>query len=67
MRAARIFKQHDENAVRDMALMEQADSAYVTRGRQHIENLERILRSDRSAGKDPADAGWAPPARKDSE
>ena len=67
LRAARIFKQHDENAVRDMALMEQTDSAYITRGRQHIENLERILRGDRSGGKDPADTGWAPPLRKDPE
>jgi glutathione-regulated potassium-efflux system ancillary protein KefC len=65
LRAARIFKQHDEAAVRDMAHMQENDGAYVTRARQHIENLEHILRSDRFEAKDPTDDEWSPPSRRE--
>jgi voltage-gated potassium channel Kch len=67
LRATRIFKRHDEEAVRDMAGLREIDGAYVTRARQHIENLERILRSDRFHAEDPTDEGWAPPAGKNAE
>ncbi len=67
LRATRIFKQHDEAAVRDMAGLGEIDSAYVTRARQHIENLERILRSDRFEAKDPTGNQWSPDSRKDGE
>ncbi|MEO6741438.1 MAG: monovalent cation:proton antiporter-2 (CPA2) family protein [Chthoniobacteraceae bacterium] len=67
LRATRIFKQHDEAAVRDMADLQQIDGAYVTRARQHIENLERILRSDRFEAKDPTGNQWSPDSRKDGE
>ncbi len=59
LRAARIFKQHDEAALRDMAHMQEIDGAYVTRARQHIENLDRILQSDRLTAKDPTGNAWA--------
>jgi voltage-gated potassium channel Kch len=65
LRAAHIFKQHDEVAVRDMAHMQEIDGAYVTRARQHIENLERILRSDRFEAKDPTGNQWSPESRKE--
>ena len=65
LRAARIFKQHDEAAVRDMAHMQENDGAYVTRARQHIENLERLLRSDRFEAKDPTGDEWSPPSRRE--
>jgi monovalent cation:proton antiporter-2 (CPA2) family protein len=47
-RAARLFKQHDEAALRDMAGLIERDEAYVSRARQHIENLEHILQNDRA-------------------
>jgi voltage-gated potassium channel Kch len=67
LRAARIFRQHDEAALRDMAGLQEIDGAYVTRARQHIENLERILRSDRFAAKDPIGDKWMLDPPKKSE
>ncbi len=64
LRAARIFKQHDEVAVRDMADLQEIDGNYVTRARQHIENLERILRSDRYDAKDPTGNQWSPESQR---
>ena len=65
LRSAHIFKQHDEAAVRDMAPLMQVDGNYVNRARQHTENLERILRSDRFDAKDPTGNHWAPDADKE--
>jgi monovalent cation:proton antiporter-2 (CPA2) family protein len=54
-RAARIFKDYDEAAVRDMANLAPEDEAYTSRARQHIENLANILRADRETdGARPA-------------
>jgi Kef-type K+ transport system membrane component KefB len=47
-RAVRVFKQYDEESVRDMAALDENDESYVSRARQHIENLEDLLRADRS-------------------
>jgi voltage-gated potassium channel Kch len=66
VRTARIFKQHDEASVRDMAGLQEIDGTYVTRARQHIENLERILRSDRFDAKDPTGKIRGPESPKDS-
>jgi altronate dehydratase len=48
-RAAQIFREHDEESVREMALLDGDgnDEAYVSLARKHIENLERALASDR--------------------
>lgn len=47
-RAAEIFRQHDEESVREMAKIQDGDDAtYVSLARLHIENLERALASDR--------------------
>jgi monovalent cation:proton antiporter-2 (CPA2) family protein len=67
VRTARLFKQHDEAAMRDMAGLQEIDGAYVTRARQHIENLERILQSDRFDAKDPTGRNWTPGSPKESE
>jgi glutathione-regulated potassium-efflux system ancillary protein KefC/glutathione-regulated potassium-efflux system protein KefB len=64
-RAARIFKKYDEAAVRDMAQLSEEDEEYVSRGRQHVENLERVLQADRAglrdALTDSPEADGAPP------
>jgi len=49
LRVAEIFREHDEKSVQEMALIEGDEQAYISRGRQHIENLERALQSDRSS------------------
>ncbi|MFL6595054.1 MAG: monovalent cation:proton antiporter-2 (CPA2) family protein [Chthoniobacterales bacterium] len=47
-RAAQLFRQHDEESVREMALLEDAeDEVYVSIARKHIDNLENALASDR--------------------
>jgi glutathione-regulated potassium-efflux system ancillary protein KefC/glutathione-regulated potassium-efflux system protein KefB len=48
-RAVRVFKQHDEMSVREMATLDEDDELYVSRARQHIENLENLLRADLAA------------------
>ncbi len=48
-RAARIFREHDEASVRDMANFTGDDEAYASSARRHISNLERALESDRAA------------------
>ncbi len=46
-RAAQLYREHDEKSVREMAKMEdQQSEAYASKARQHIENLDRLLRSD---------------------
>jgi monovalent cation:proton antiporter-2 (CPA2) family protein len=53
-RAVRLFKDYDEEALRDMAGIAPEDEAYTSRARQHIENLENILRADRETGDEAA-------------
>src|SRR5688572_7769232 len=45
-RVARIFREHDEASVREMALLPDDDEEYVSVARKHVENLERALQSD---------------------
>ena len=47
-RAAQLFRQHDEESVREMAFLQDAeDEVYVSIARKHVENLENALASDR--------------------
>jgi voltage-gated potassium channel Kch len=46
-RAAKIFKEYDEASLRDLVKYVDDDTRYVSRVRQHMENLERVLRADR--------------------
>ena len=66
LRAARLFKELDEASVRDLATFTEDDKAYTHRVRQHINNLEAVLKRDttHSAG-DPDDA-WDKPERPTS-
>ncbi len=47
LRASRLFREHDERSVREMALIDAKQPAYQSAARQHIENLERALQADR--------------------
>lgn len=55
--AAQVFRDHDEASVRDLATLLGDEKAYISRARQHIENLERLLGADRQ----PRSASAAPP------
>jgi glutathione-regulated potassium-efflux system ancillary protein KefC/glutathione-regulated potassium-efflux system protein KefB len=66
-RAVRLFKQYDEASVREMAALDENDDAYISRARQHVENLEELLRADRAEppviqGNDASNENVAPPA-----
>ncbi len=46
-RAVKIYREHDEKSVREMALLTNpGGEEYISQARQHIDNLERLLRSD---------------------
>lgn len=62
-RAAQIFRDHDDASVRDMARLLDDQSAYNSRARQHIENLERVLQADlKGLGENPKPAKTDEPA-----
>lgn len=59
VRAARLFKEHDEASLRDLAVHTGDEKSYVRRARQHMENLERVLEADRKRDANPPDdAAW---------
>jgi len=59
-RAARIFRHHDELAMRDLVNWLSDENAYISRARQHIENLEQILKSDETRLEEARDPAWEP-------
>jgi voltage-gated potassium channel Kch len=63
-RTARIFREHDEQAMRETLAVSEDHAAYISSARQHIENLERVLRGDEEIAPDP-DAREATPRAVD--
>jgi voltage-gated potassium channel Kch len=61
-RAARMFKEHDERSVRELAQFWEDDDAYFQNARQHIEAFERMFASDASQPARDAPAVSASPA-----
>jgi len=59
--AARIFKEHDEHGVRELAQFWEDDDAYLKNARLHIEAFERMLAGDQ-AGPPGAATPGAPAA-----
>ena len=57
-RAARTFRRHDEEALRELAAMRHDKSLYINTARQRIRDLEELLLSDLEDGGDSRDAGW---------
>ncbi len=57
-RAADLFKQHDERAVRELAQYWEDDDAYFKNARLHIEAFEKMFESDaaRPPGEPPSSA-----------
>ncbi len=68
-RAARIFKKHDEVAVRELGQVwrEGDEKTYLQAARQRIENLEAIIANDEQGSSSKNDAAWtsAKEARKE--
>jgi voltage-gated potassium channel Kch len=57
-RRARMFRSHDEQALRELAGMRGDQKAYVHGVRQQTQELERILRSDALDFHPEQDAAW---------
>ena len=57
-RAARIFKEYDEASVRDLVKYLDDDDRYMSEARRHMENLERVLQTDRQELAPTKDDAW---------
>jgi monovalent cation:proton antiporter-2 (CPA2) family protein len=57
-RAARTFRRHDEEALRELAAMRHDTSLYINTARQRIRDLENLLLSDLEDTDETRDAGW---------
>jgi monovalent cation:proton antiporter-2 (CPA2) family protein len=66
VRSARRFRRHDEDSVADLARLRHDRGAYLSRARERIEELERLIASECEALAPEADAAWdSEPLRKD--
>lgn len=53
LRAAQIFREHDDTSVREMAKLDTEDmKGRISMARLHLENLENALRSDRQMARE---------------
>jgi len=57
-RAARTFRRHDEESVRELGAMRQDRKAYMTAARERIQSLEELLLSEVEGSGEERDAGW---------
>jgi len=57
-RAARTFRRHDEESVRELGAMRQDRKAYMTAARERIQSLEELLLSEVEGPGEERDAGW---------
>lgn len=71
IRAAKLFRERDDASLAGMAAIYDGDhEVYVSAARQHIQNLENLLRADaqrRGGGTPTADRGWTGPPRVDHD
>ena len=57
-RAARTFRRHDEESVRELGAMRHDRRAYFSAARERIESLEELLLSEVEGPTEERDAGW---------
>jgi monovalent cation:proton antiporter-2 (CPA2) family protein len=66
LRAARRFRRHDEDSVRELARLRHDRGAYLHRARERIEELERLIASECESLAPETDAAWdSEPLRRD--
>jgi CPA2 family monovalent cation:H+ antiporter-2/glutathione-regulated potassium-efflux system ancillary protein KefC/glutathione-regulated potassium-efflux system protein KefB len=59
LRAARKFRRHDEESVRELAGMWKDRKAYILRARELIESVQQLIREEVAQGRTPElDAAW---------
>jgi voltage-gated potassium channel Kch len=57
-RAARKFRRHDEESLRELGSMRHDRRAYINRAREMIRDLESILRADLAGIDHERDSAW---------
>ena len=57
-RAARTFRRHDEDSVRDLGAMRHDRKAYFSAARERIQSLEELLLLEIEGSTEERDAGW---------
>jgi len=57
-RAARTFRRHDEDSVRELGAMRHDRKAYFSAARERIHSLEELLLSEVEGPMEERDAGW---------
>jgi len=57
-RAARTFRRHDEDSVRELGAMRHDRKAYFSAARERIHSLEELLLSEVEGPTEERDAGW---------
>jgi monovalent cation:proton antiporter-2 (CPA2) family protein len=57
-RAARTFRRHDEESVRELGAMRHDRKAYFSAARERIQSLEELLLSEVEGSTEERDAGW---------
>jgi monovalent cation:proton antiporter-2 (CPA2) family protein len=57
-RAAKTFRRHDEESVRELGAMRHDRKSYMSAARERIESLEELLRSEIEDPGTDRDAGW---------
>jgi len=58
LRASRLFRYQDEEGLRILAEMRHDRKAYISRARQHIQDLEETLQNELELFGDTPDLGW---------
>jgi monovalent cation:proton antiporter-2 (CPA2) family protein len=59
-RAARFFRDYDEQSVRDLAPYAKNEKELISQARARIQTLEQLMENERARVRDP-DTGWEPP------
>ncbi len=66
-RAARIFREYDEASMRELVTLLGDEQEYLSRARQHIENLEQVLQADEKRFGNGPDPQWDEPYSRTAE
>jgi monovalent cation:H+ antiporter-2, CPA2 family len=59
-RAAKAFREYDEETVRELAQYSENESQLIAQARERIRSLDELFEMERHRTRQP-DAGWEPP------
>ncbi len=67
VRSAQIFKDHDRQMLEDLSRIPTRESLYISRLKEHMETLRKVMQEDHLRQSDDRDAGWNVTRNKDEE